>query len=116
MVADLSTDHSMLPTKKRISWPNTGTCSSTCDATCCLHAVGLTDKEAVVFLTRLAALDNALTPGGTDREQWQRNFLELLYTMCTTVMPSHVSPTAMCSHVSSSVMPFHVSTTMHGLA
>ena len=54
--------------------------------------MGLTDKEAVVFLTRLAALDNALTTAGTQRELWQNTFLELLYTMCTQVIPPHVSP------------------------
>lgn len=54
-------------------------------------AVALTDKEAVLFLTRLAALDNAMSAVGPSREQWQTTFLDLLYTMCTQVVPHHVS-------------------------
>ena len=58
----------------------------------CIHlAVALTDKEAVLFLTRLAALANAMTAVGPVREQWQATFLDLLYTMCTRVVPPHVS-------------------------
>lgn len=53
--------------------------------------VALTDKEAVLFLTRLAALDNAMSAVGPSREQWQTTFLDLLYTMCTQVVPHHVS-------------------------
>ena len=53
-------------------------------------AVGLTDKESVLFLTRLAALNNALSAAGTQREQWQSTFLDLLYTMCTQTVPPHV--------------------------
>lgn len=55
-----------------------------------LRAVALTDKEAVLFLTRLAALDNAMAAVGSAREQWQTTFLDLLYTMCTRVVPPHV--------------------------
>lgn len=57
----------------------------------CPPAVALTDKEAVLFLTRLAALDNAMLAVGPSREQWQKSFLDLLYTMCTKVVPPHVS-------------------------
>ena len=56
-----------------------------------MHAVALTDKEAVLFLTRLAALANAMSAVGAAREQWHRTFLDLLYTMCTRVVPPHVS-------------------------
>ena len=56
-----------------------------------LVAVALTDKEAVLFLTRLAALDNVMLAVGPSREQWQKTFLDLLYTMCTKVVPPHVS-------------------------
>ncbi|KAL0020642.1 hypothetical protein WJX79_010395 [Trebouxia sp. C0005] len=53
------------------------------------NGVALTDKEAVLFLTRLAALDNAMAAVGSAREQWQTTFLDLLYTMCTRVVPPH---------------------------
>jgi hypothetical protein len=64
-----------------------------------LCAVALTDKEAVLFLTRLAALDNAMAAVGSAREQWQTTFLDLLYTMCTRVVPPHVC-SALWGHVS----------------
>ncbi|KAL0051806.1 hypothetical protein WJX82_002492 [Trebouxia sp. C0006] len=53
------------------------------------NGVALTDKEAVLFLTRLAALDNAMAAVGSARELWQTTFLDLLYTMCTRVVPPH---------------------------
>ena len=65
---------------------------------CVLCAVALTDKEAVLFLTRLAALDNAMAAVGSAREQWQTTFLDLLYTMCTRVVPPHVC-SALWRHV-----------------
>lgn len=68
-----------------------------------LVAVALTDKEAVLFLTRLAALDNVMLTVGPAREQWQKTFLDLLYTMCTKVVPPHVSSavhTYVVSHMS----------------
>ena len=65
-------------------------------------AVALTDKEAVLFLTRLAALDNAMLAVGPSREQWQKSFLDLLYTMCTRVVPPHVMHPKIC-HLSQDV-------------
>ncbi len=65
--------------------------SSKVQSCCGVCAAALTDKEAVLFLTRLAALDNAMSAMGPSREQWQATFLDLLYTMCTKVIPPHVS-------------------------
>lgn len=61
-------------------------------------AVALTDKEAVLFLTRLAALDNVMLGAGPARELWQKTFVDLLYTMCTKVVPPHVG-SALCTKV-----------------
>ena len=78
-------------------------CSSSLSADVCYRpqaqqtfcsAVTLTDKEAVLFLTRLAALDNALTSAGTQREQWQNTILQQLYTMCTETISPHVTASA----------------------
>ena len=63
--------------------------------------MALTDKEAVLFLTRLAALDNVMLAVGPSREQWQKSFLDLLYTMCTKVVPPHVSCSLCYNHLPS---------------
>ena len=51
----------------------------------------LSEKEAVVFMQRLAHLENNGVVTGSIRHRWQSTFLELLYTMCTTVQAPFVS-------------------------
>ena len=43
-------------------------------------------------MQRLAHLENNGVVTGSIRHRWQSTFLELLYTMCTTVQAPFVSP------------------------
>ena len=50
-------------------------------------AVALTGKEAILFMQRLASIDrNGLTEGPI-KGAWEKVFLEMVYTMCTTERP-----------------------------
>ena len=72
---------------------------TTCSLYLCICAVAaLSEKEAVVFMQRLAHLENNGVVTGSIRQRWQSTFLELLYTMCTTVQAPFVSP-LMFAHI-----------------
>ena len=59
--------------------------------TACSAVSALSEKEAVVFMQRLAHLENNGVITGPIRQRWQSTFLDLLYTMCTTVQAPFVS-------------------------
>ena len=65
---------------------------------CSAHAA-LSDKEAVLFLERIAALDRNRAPDAARAAEWEAAFLGLVYTICSTTDSPRVPPAPITWHV-----------------
>ena len=48
-----------------------------------MHVAALSDKEAVLFLERIATLERGRSPATPRNPEWESAFLDLIYTICS---------------------------------